>query len=143
MPRRHPYEMNYARLEKLLGEPPQNLQPDRAYRFRASGFMDLVVERLPDCEETGRPVLSLCHYFTLNGDLCQDPEMTVRVSVPRDGRHGMIEALSFQQAVPPVYQVVYPQPGRFYPHLKRELNAFLGYWLRNLEQQGHRSVEAD
>ncbi len=41
-------------------------------------------------------VLSMAHYFEQNGDLCQDPEMTVRVFA-----HGMVEALTFQQAIPP------------------------------------------
>ena len=53
-------------------------------------------------------VLSLCHYFEMNGDLCQDPEMTVRVF----SSAGMIEALSFQQSLPPIYSVVYPEPGK-------------------------------
>lgn len=46
----------------------------------------------------------------------------------------------FQQTSPPVYSVVYPEPGKVVPRLKRELNAFLGVWLRNLKAQGHRLV---
>lgn len=36
--------------------------------------------------------------------------------------------------------VVYPEPGMVVPRLKRELNAFLGVWLRNLKAQGHRLI---
>ena len=80
-------------------------------------------------------VLSLVHYFEMNGDLCQDPEMTVRVL-----SSGMLEALTFQQAIPPIYSVVYPEPGIVAPNLKRKLNEFLTLWLRNLKSQGHRLV---
>ena len=76
---RNSYEINYTRLEALMGRLLPSLEFETVYRLRAPGMMDLVVERLPDCDETGGLVLSLCHYFSLNGDLCQDPEMTVRL----------------------------------------------------------------
>ena len=60
---RNSYEINYARLEALMGRPLPSLEFETVYRLRAPGFMDLVTERLPDCEETGGLVLSLCHYF--------------------------------------------------------------------------------
>ena len=135
MPRRNQYEMNHARLEALMGQPLGELRSGVAYRLRAHGFMDLVVEVLPQCSETGAMVLSLAHYFVQEGDLCQDPEMTVRVFP-----HGMVEALTFQQAIPPIYQQVYPAPGMVAPRLKRDLNSFLSFWLRNLTNQGHRLV---
>ena len=86
-----------------------------------------------------------------NGDLCQDPEMKVRVFLPgstaflgmvpsTDTRHGRLEAMSFQQALPPIYHEVYPEPGRYHPRLRQELNEFLTLWLRNLKDQGHRPV---
>ena len=90
------YEVNYARLQALIGQPLCELRSDRSYRLRAPGFMDLVVKVLPQCPETGAMVLSLAHYFEQHGDLCQDPEMTVRVF-----SHGMVEALTFEQAIPP------------------------------------------
>jgi len=152
--RRNLYERNYARIETLLGQPPSQLQPETAHRFRAPGFMDLVVEVLPACQETGGLVLSLAHYFDQHGDLCQDPELTVRLFPPgstaflqytpsTDPKHGRAEALTFQQAIPPIYQQVYPEPGLVRPRLRMDLNRFLGQWLRNLEEQGHRPVEAE
>ncbi len=63
--------------------------------------------------------------------------------LPSSGlHHGRAEALTFQQAVPPIYQEVYPEPGKYSPRLYKELNDFLGLWLRNLEDQGHEVVEA-
>ena len=106
------YERNYQRLTALLGQPLADLRSGVAYRLQAAGFMDLVVEVLPQCPETGAMVLSLAHYFEQNGDLCQDPEMEVRVFPPQDGRPGYVEALTFQQAIPPIYQRVYPEPGQ-------------------------------
>lgn len=149
MPRRNRYEINYARIEALLGRKLADLQMGDCIRLKAPGFMDLVCETLWPCETTGATVLSFAHYFEQNGDLCQDPEMTVRLFHPGSTehlamvrsthtQHGRAEALSYQQAIPPVYQVVYPEPDRYRPRLRRELNHFLGQWLQNLEQQGHR-----
>jgi len=137
---RSTYERNYQRLTALLGHPIADLRSGVAHRLQAAGFMDLVVEVLPQCPETGAMVLSLAHYFEQNGDLCQDPEMEIRVFLPRGDQPGRVEALTFQQAIPPIYSVVYPEPGKAVPRLKRELNDFLGTWLRNLQQQGHRLV---
>ena len=132
------FEQNYRRLEEILGRPLPDLRSGIAYRLRAEHYMDLVVELLPPCPETGAAVLSLCHYFLQHGDLCQDPEMVVRAFPPRGDHPGRLEALTFQQTSPPVYSVVYPEPGKVVLRLKRELNAFLGVWLRNLKAQGHR-----
>jgi hypothetical protein len=134
------FERNYRRLEEIIGRPLPDLESGVVYRLQADGFMDLVVEVLPQDRPTGAMVLSLCHYFEMNGDLCQDPEMVVRAFPPRGDHPGRLEALSFQQSLPPVYSVVYPEPGMMVPRLKRELNAFLGVWLRNLKAQGHRLV---
>jgi uncharacterized protein YqiB (DUF1249 family) len=139
-PRLSVYEQNYRRLDEILGRPLSDLRSGVVYRLRAEGFMHLVVEVLSEDRATGAMVLALAHYFELNGDLCQDPEMEVRVYPPREGQPGLVEALTFAQAIPPVYQRVYPEPGKVVPRLKRELNAFLGTWLRNLKQQGHRLV---
>ena len=59
------------------------------------------------------------------------------------GRHGMVEALMFQQAIPPIYSLVYPEPGKVAPKVKKDLNSFLSFWLRNLKEQGHRLTDDD
>ena len=153
-PPRNRYELHYAKVEALLQQPLTELRPEAVIRLQAPGFMDLVVEVLLPCQETGATVLSLCHYFELNGDLCQDPEMTVRLFAPgstegltltpsTNPKLGRAEALTFQQAVPPIYQEVYPQPGRFHPKLRSQLNSFLGQWLSNLEAQGHQPIPSE
>jgi hypothetical protein len=134
------FERNYRHLEAIIGRPLPDLESGVVYRLQADGFMDLVVEVLSPCPVTGAQVLSLCHYFVQNGDLCQDPEMELRVFPPREGHTGRVEALTFAQAIPPIYSRVYPEPGMVSPRLHRELNAFLGVWLRNLKAQGHRLV---
>ena len=156
MARRNPYELNYARLEELICRPLHELSLEEYFRLVADHdcFMDLVIEVVDRCPETGALIVSLAHYFEQHGDLCQDPEMTVRVFPPgstvfrnmvpsTDPRHGRLEALTFQQAIPSVYQEVYPEPGRYYPKLKRDLNGFLTTWLRNLKDQGHRPGEEE
>jgi len=151
-PRRNLFETHYHRLEQLLGCPLEGLRPGDYFKLRAPGFMDLTVEVLSPCRETGATILSLAHYFEQNGDLCQDPEMTVRLFAPgarvvpetvpsTDASRGQAEALTFQQAVPPIYRRVYPEPGKYSLRLRHELNDFLALWLRNLEDQGHRVVE--
>lgn len=151
MPRKNIYEMNYARLEVILGRPPERLEESKSYRFRAEGYMDLVVENIGKCEWLWVPRLSLAHYHKVNGDLCQDPEVVIRIYPPgssfeafapsTDIQFGRVEAVEFQQAIPPIFQEVYPQPGRYNPVLRNSLNSFLALWLRNLRSQGHRFVE--
>ena len=139
MPRRNRLEMNYARLEKLIGQSLTELHPEDHFRLKSKGFMDLVIEVLPSDDEEST-IISMAHYFVQNGDLCQDPEMTVRAvhASPKGFSRGMLEALTFQQAIPPVYQDVYPTKGFYRPNLRQHLNSFLWFWLRNLENQGHR-----
>lgn len=99
-------------------------------------FMDLNMDVLE--RQTDYIVIALSHYFKQNGDLCADPDMQIRIYPERN----MAEALTFQQALPPIYQEVYPAPGKVVPELKRELNDFLDLWLRNCINQGHRFTGA-
>ena len=130
------YEANYKRLEALgIVTPDGTLRPDG--RSKSDGYMDLVYERLEYMEDLLTPgsiAISLAHYFKQNGDLCQDPEMVVLV-YPESRQ---AEAFSFQQAIPSIYQEVYPEPGKVAPKAKEALNGFLGTWLENLVHQGHR-----
>ena len=142
------YERNYTKIEKLFQRTLADLEVGDHFKLYAQGFMPLTVEVLPDCHETGGKLVSMCHYFTQNGDLCQDPEVVVRLFPPgltvflhlcpsTDASLGRAEAVEFQQALPPVYQRVYPQPGQYLPKLRDSLNSFLGDWLNNMKEQGH------
>jgi uncharacterized protein YqiB (DUF1249 family) len=43
-----------------------------------------------------------------------------------------------------VFQEVYPEPEKYCPKLKKELNAFLNDWLKNMiEVQGYQLVVED
>lgn len=101
-------------------------------KSKAVGMMDLSMDRLYG-EENGAVRISLAHYFRQNGDLCPDPDMEIRIFPAQR----MAEALTFQQTSPCVYREVYPAPGQVNLVLKRELNGFLSYWLRNCIAQGH------
>ena len=120
MARRNQYEINYARIETMLGCPLTELQPEDVIRLKAGGFMDLVCEVLLPCDETGATVISMVHYFEQNGDLCQDPEMTVRLFPPgstvnlgmtpsTDLGLGRAEALMFQQLCAALHNCCYVQ----------------------------------
>lgn len=156
MTRRNIYEMNYHRFEDLLGQPPEGIEPARSYRLRSPSecFMDLIVEKLSPSPTRGATLISLAHYFVKNGDLCQDPEVVVRIYPPgsedhqecapsTDKRHGRMEAILFQQAIPSIFHAVYPEPGRYSPRIKNQLNNFLSTWLRNLRSQGHKLLDDD
>ena len=84
----------------------------------------------------GSVFISLAHYFEQNGDLCCDPDIEIRV----DTANQLAEALAFQQAIPPIYQMVYPEPGKVIPAYKKSLNSFLYSWLGNCLEQDHRFI---
>ncbi len=131
------YETNYDRLIKLGVITNVGAVTDQYRRSQVAGLMDWVVERLPHLDgASGNDegiAVSLALYFEQNGDLCKDPEMVVIVYPALQ----MVEALTFEQSLPPIYQVVFPEPGKFYPQLRKELNGFLRLWLNNLIDQGH------
>ena len=83
----------------------------------------------------GHQAISVAHYFTQNGDLCQDPELCFEL-IPQGG-HVVYEPFLFQQAIPPVYQEVFSNgPASENQRLKRELTTFAQTWDRNLNEQG-------
>jgi len=127
------YEIIYKRLEKL-----DIVTDGKAKKYRKSKsdpYMDFIVEKIADDLPNDNKgfVISIAHYFEQNGDLCCDPEMTIAI-YPESKQ---AEALSFQQAIPPIYQRVYPEPGMVSPRLKKDLNSFLKQWLKNLIDQDH------
>ena len=153
MSRKNIYEMNYAKLAAILGQAPEKIEPSKSYTLRSEGFMDFIVEKVSPCETTGATLLSLSHYYEANGDPCQDPEVLVRVYPPGEDfreyapssniRLGRIEVIYFQQAIPPRFDEVYPETGKYSPGLKGSLNALLALWLRNLKNQGHTLIDED
>lgn len=99
------------------------------------GYMRLVIEDI-GVGPRGHHAISIAHYFELNGDLCQDPEMGLELVPQADGSFAC-EPFFFQMAVPPIYQEVYPAgPETENLLLKQELTEFLQMWNRNLAAQG-------
>ncbi len=97
-------------------------------------YMRLVIEDI-GVGPRGHQAISVAHYFTQNGDLCQDPELCFEL-VPQGG-HVAYEPFLFQQAIPPIYQEVFENdPASENHRLKRKLTEFAQMWDRNLQEQG-------
>jgi hypothetical protein len=123
------YEQNYKRLKQLIPDL-ENLPANCYRKSKSNGFMDLSFEILS--RGTDQFICAMAHYFEMNGDLVADPDMEVKVVLSMK----MIEALTYQDQFG--FQVVYPEPGKVNLRAKKELNQFLGQWLKNLIEQGHR-----
>jgi len=123
------YHIIYDRLQPILAA----LEGKDDVTMTSKGFMDLNVDRLYS-EKAGAMRISIAHNYIQNGDVVPDPDMEIRVYPDRK----MAEALTFQNAL--LFQEVYftSSDGRamVYPKLKKQLNAFLKEWLRNLKAQG-------
>ncbi|VVB52179.1 Uncharacterised protein [uncultured archaeon] len=113
----------YSRIYKKL-EGLGVMDVTESVHLKSQGFMDLVIERLQENH------YSLTHYFEQNGDLCPDPDMTIKI-VPE---MKIAEALTYQDQF--CYRVVYPDLEHVNIKAKKELNAFLDQWLSNLKEQG-------
>jgi uncharacterized protein YqiB (DUF1249 family) len=124
----HPYDTIYKRLNPFLALLTVNERNCETVTLASKAFMDLHVERLY-AEKDGAEVVSFTHYYKMNGDLCPDPDMEVRVWHDRK----LAEALTFQDSFG--FRRVY-YPGKVDMKAKRELNSFLSQWLKNLKTQG-------
>ena len=96
------------------------------------GMMPLHVEWISD------DTVSISHTYTQNGDLMHDPEMTFLI----DRDKGTMEAASYQQDSLGIYQNVYPEPGRWVPELRKDLNNFAQQWFENISEQNYVKREA-
>ena len=138
--RKNIHERIYDKLEKLgvisLG---QRVEAEKSVIDPDGGFMDLNFDYLGISHEPHSYNIALAHNYIQNGDVMADPDMEIRIYT--NARYA--EALSFQQDNVGLYQVVYPEPGKYYPKLKRELNTFLNQWLKNCIDQGHNFNKQD
>ena len=118
-------EINYRAFAKLF---PEIISGEyRSMRLQAGpSYMPLHVEWIGD------GIVALGHTYLQNGDTMNDPEMTFRV----DREKGTLEALTFQQdGGLPIYQQVYPEPGKWIPKLRSNLNQFAAQWMKNITEQ--------
>lgn len=123
-------ESNYDLLEDLV---PDILNGKFNYmKFKAKGFMDLIVESLVDDR------ISLSHYYSQNGDLMSDPDMELIL----DTESRRVYAETFQQDNMSIFHRVTDGNGIKNEDLADELNVFLEDWLTNIKAQGHMPYQA-
>lgn len=111
----------------------------------SEGIMDLCFDLLSVTQHGGYKEvrIALAHNYIQNGDVMADPDMEVRVFLNDNPElPNAAEALTFQQANPPIYQRVYVD-GAVNTKLKKQLNTFLSTWLSNALAQGHSFKEVD
>ncbi|HOW14985.1 DUF1249 domain-containing protein [Methanosarcina sp.] len=118
------YKQIFARLQTLGIINETGVMKTSYMKFQSPGLMDLHVDKLTE------NTIALAHNGLQNGDVMADPDMRIWVHA----EHKDAEALSYQNDFLGVYQEVYPEPGKFNPKLKKELNIFLADWLRNITE---------
>ena len=94
-------------------------------------FMRLVIEHIGEGPH-GLPAISVAHYYEMNGDLCQDPEMCFEIESTQQGF--VMHPYMFQMANPPLYQEVSNDARGV--ALAEELRQFAAAWDNNLREQG-------
>lgn len=102
-------------------------------RFTSEGFMALHVDNLLN------NTISVAHNGLQNGDVMADPDMEIWLHPD----HKEAEAMTYQNSYVGVYQEVYPEPGKFKPGLKKDLNIFLHDWLTNIIEAEYKLVETE
>jgi len=131
------YDRIYTQLIGLIPDL-RDLKLADARESIAEGFMPLHLDILSKTEE--EMIIALSHNYQQDGDPISDPDMQIRVYLMPGWTKA--EALTFQDNMGN-YHMVYPKPGIVDPRRKRELNAFLTKWLRNLKRQGHSLTRAE
>lgn len=94
-------------------------------------FMRLVIEHIGEGPH-GLPAISVAHYYEMNGDLCQDPEMCLELESTQHAT--VMHPYLFQMTSPPLYQEVSNDARGV--ALAEELRRFAATWDSNLRDQG-------
>lgn len=126
------YERIYQKLERIMGNL-SHIPPHM--RFKASGFMDLGMDKLYWDEQS--VTIAISHYFKHNGDMIPDPDMVIRIYPQMK----MAEALSYEDCFS--FRMVYPTPDQVNYRAQKDLNAFLNQWLSNILEQGFEKQDGD
>lgn len=123
--------LNFRALERIA---PQIITGEYQYiKLEAGdGFMPLTMEQI------GKNRIAIAHYYVQNGDMMADPDMEFIV----DSDAGTLEASAYQQDNMEIYQNVYPEDGKYFPKLQKELNSFANQWFKNIQSQGYAPVKA-
>lgn len=111
-------------------------------------FMPLSIEKLADGINIGRYdngiLYSLAHYYTLNGDLMSDPEMTFIVVLGEAGladpQTVQVLPCSYTQSDMGIYEegvrFSYQKAIEYDTDLQTGHTEFAGVWLSNIHDQG-------
>ncbi len=127
------YRTIYQRLQKIGIIDPSGKPAFKDHvKIENTPYMPLSVDFLRQNPD-GSYVISIAHNFVQNGDLMADPDMEIKIyPEPLGGA----EALTYQMDSMGIYQQVYPEPGKYIPRLRKDLNSFLSKWTNNLIHQG-------
>ena len=135
------HQIIFNKLEKLGVISLSDVDSAKSVIDPDGGMMDLNYDNLGTRKlDLGNYVnydIALAHNYIQNGDVMADPDMEIRIYP--EARYA--EALTYQLDGLGIFQQVYPEPGKVYPKLKKDLNIFLNQWLKNCIDQGHSFIK--
>lgn len=131
--RENVYQAIYNKLQQIGILDESGKMQAEYIKFKCDCLMDLNVDNLLNNR------IALAHNGIQNGDVMSDPDMEVKIYPDQK----MAEALTFQNDYLGIYQEVYPEPGKYYPKLKKELNEFLNDWLSNMIEAKYELTEKE
>ena len=127
--------VNYKRLIPFLDA--VDGTQDKHFKFTHGEYMPLSIENM-ETTFHGFPVYGMMHFYTQNGDLMRDPDMTFYV----DRESSAIVPMTIQQDGVPftkygtLYKEVFDEHGECRRDMLHELDDFLNTWTRNILAQG-------
>ena len=83
-------------------------------------------------------VIAIAHYFKQHGDMCCDPDMTFLAYQPTDRSPLQVFPMTFQQALPPCYDVGIELAGGkllLRRKLQADMTRFANMWMKNIKAQ--------
>lgn len=100
-------------------------------RMSAGGLMDLHIDKLKG--EGSNLIIAIAHNGYQNGDVMADPDMEVNIETELKES----TALSYQND----YMGVYRHVENISPTDAEDMNIYLEYWLRQIEQSNYKVVQ--
>jgi SNF2 family DNA or RNA helicase/uncharacterized protein YqiB (DUF1249 family) len=134
------YGKNYRNLKKVIPNL-DSIKVGDHFKLKSDGYMDLSVEGY-GTDSQGRRIVSMGQFGTQNGDLMSDPRMEIAV----DSKYGTVEALTFENHYAGTYSEVYDdmfEQKAVNLKEKKGQNSFLGTWIQNLIEQGHKGETSE
>ncbi|MGB9131157.1 MAG: DUF1249 domain-containing protein [Methanosarcina sp.] len=116
------HERIFKKLQQLKILDKNGIMKASYMRFESEGLMDLHVDNLLN------NTISVAHNGKQNGDVMCDPDMQIWIHPD----HKEAEAMTYQNDYLGIFQEVYPEPGKYRPKLKKDLNDFLADWLKTI-----------